>query len=109
MNMISNNRCPDKYRNLTPKAECALRNARLQGAERPGGLPNGQGSATLKATTTKPTLRARIIAACPISRVDMLRMLGDGYRADQALNDMLNEGLITKAGGRGKVVYMVAT
>lgn len=38
----SQNACPDRYRDLSPKRHCELRSVRLGHEERPGGLPQNR-------------------------------------------------------------------
>jgi hypothetical protein len=101
---IPTNRCKPEWRNLSPRAHCDLRSARLgTGQEYPGRMPQ---------MANKDEARARIVDR----RALLLAMIGDGTNTaakmrqalsrqtwlDNTLDAMLRDGLVTYSATTGR-------
>jgi hypothetical protein len=103
--MTPQNRCPDRYRNLTPAQECRLRGARLGTVERPGALPHMPHIGVGKYSDEK--LRAMIIEACPAGRAHLMSIAGDTMRVHNMLQKLVEDGALTARRESRRLLYRV--
>jgi len=107
------NKCPDKYRGLTPARECRLRSVRLGVEETPGRLPMSPDEKRGKQTLETNTRGQQIMAALrkrPMRGSEIYKILGVTPQvAHNTLSSLLNDGLIEyKKEGRVRPVWTIA-
>lgn len=107
------NKCPDKYRGLTPARECRLRSARLGITEVPGRVPMSPDEKRGKQTLETNTRGKQIMAALrkrPMRGSEIYKILGVTPQvAHNTLSSLLNDGLIEyKKEGRTRPVWTIA-
>lgn len=107
------NACPPAYRNLSPKAECALRSKRLCVDERPGRLPVSPDPNKGKANGALQTRSQQIIAALkkrPMRRFELVNAIGGSPQlVHYTLTAMREGGVIEmRHGGRRGALWALA-
>ena len=97
------NACPPAYRNLSPKAECALRSKRLGTQERPGALPHLINKDQTQAYTAqrRQTLRA-MIGDGTTTTLRLRKALISPSWLDYTLDGMLRDGEVTYSAVTGR-------
>lgn len=99
------NKCPDKYRGLTPARECRLRSIRTGITEVPGRVPMSPDEKRGKQTLETNTRGQQIMVALrkrPMRGSEIYKLLGVTPQvAHNTLTSLLNDGLIehSKKGG----------
>jgi hypothetical protein len=107
--MKSNNRCPERYRNLSPAEECRLRGLRLGTDERPGALPRMESAAAVAAKLEhrRATVLGHMRNGIKTARGLRTAINGGGWIV-AVLTDLIADGLV-KADRRAghTVIYEV--